>query len=290
MVRDPAARLVALSVLAIAAAITGCSTTAPLPPRAVELNRLGAAALGSGDLPTAEARLALAIEYSPRFTEAWVNLGLLELRRGERGKARKDIAHARSLNPDLPAPHHAMGLVEEREGRTRQAEASYRAALEVDPGFAPSRANLGRLLFAGGRFEDAREQFLRLTEVAPEALDGWLGLAESLARLGRERDCDLTTGRARRRFGDRPEIVVLVARQLLRRGAYGEAAEVLEPLASQGDPRRRAEAWAWLGVALLGEGDVDAAGRAAEQALALDAGDAVAAFVLGRARGAALAE
>src|SRR5207248_11282033 len=83
----------------------GCASVPPLPPRAAELNRDGAAALAAGDLATAEARLAVALEYSPRFTEAWVNLGYVELRRGNLEKARKDFVKARELNPDLQAPH-----------------------------------------------------------------------------------------------------------------------------------------------------------------------------------------
>jgi tetratricopeptide (TPR) repeat protein len=263
----------------------GCTVAVPLPPKALEMNRLGAAALAAGDLPTAEARLAVAIEYSPKFTEAWVNLGLLELRRGDLKAARKDLKQARSLNPDLPSPHHAMGLLEERMARPKQAEASYRAALEVNPGFAPSRANLGRLLFGSGRYDEAREQFLRLTEVAPEALEGWLGLVESLLRLGRERDSDLAAGRARRRFGDRPELVLLVARQMLRRGAFADAEALLAPLTAQDDARRSAAAWSWVAVARLGAGHVAAAVVAADEALAADGSNPVARYVLARVEG-----
>jgi tetratricopeptide (TPR) repeat protein len=258
----------------------GCTVPVPLPPKALEMNRLGAAALGAGDLQTAEARLAIALEYSPKFTEAWVNLGLLELRRGNLNAARKDLTHARSLNPDLPSPHHAIGLLEERMARPKQAAASYRAALEVNPGFAPSRANLGRLLFGSARYDDAREQFLRLTEVAPESLEGWLGLAESLLRLGRERDSDLTVGRARRRFGDRPELVLLIARQLLRRRAFADAEALLAPLTAEGDLPRSAAAWSWVAVARLGAGHVDGAVGAAKESLAADPSNPVARYVL----------
>jgi Flp pilus assembly protein TadD len=273
-----------LAVLGVA--LAACTVPVPLPPKALELNRLGAAALAAGDLPTAEARVAVAIEYSPKFTEAWVNLGLIELRRGDLELARKHIKHARSLNPDLPAPHQALGLLEERCSRPKEAEAAYRAALAVDPGFAPARANLGRMLFASGRFDDAREQFLRLVEVAPTSLGGWLGLAESLSRLGRDRDGDVVIERARRRFGDDPEIVMLVARQMLRRGAYGEAEALLEPLTQAGDPKRSARAWAWLGVARLGSGDVHGAGVAADEALLSDSSDSVARYVLTQAESA----
>jgi len=272
------------TVTSIAAAIllvlAGCTVAVPLPPKALELNRLGAAALGAGDLATAEARLALAIEYSPKFTEAWVNLGLLELRRGDLAQARKDLTHARTLNPDLPTPHHALGLLDEQTSRPKQAEANYRAALAVNPGFAPARANLGRMLFASGLYDEAREQFLRLTEVAPDALEGWLGLVESFVRLGRERDADIATGRARARFGNRPDIVMLVARQLLRRGAFEEAEGTLAPLTAAADPARSATAWAWVAVARLGLGRPDAAEVAAREALAANAAEPVAQFVL----------
>src|SRR6476659_10145728 len=81
-------RSVVFAALLIAFGV-GCASVPPLPPRAIELNRHGAAALAAGDLSAAEARLSVAIEYSPRFTEAWVNLGDVELRRGNLQRARK---------------------------------------------------------------------------------------------------------------------------------------------------------------------------------------------------------
>jgi tetratricopeptide (TPR) repeat protein len=274
-------RVVACLVLSAA---LGCSNAVPLPPRALELNRLGAAALGAGDLETAEVRLALALEYSPKFTEAWVNLGLVELRAGNIKAARKDLTHARSLNEDLPAPHHALGLLEEEQGRMDQAEKHYRAALRVDPGFAASRVNLARMLFAQGRVDESREQFERLTEVAPDAIDGWVGLVEAFLRLGRESDADHVTGRARARFGDRPELVLLVARQLLRRGAFAEVAPLLAPLTALDGPRA-ATAWAWIAVARLGAGDRQSARDAALEALGRSPRDPVATYVLAASGG-----
>lgn len=268
-----------LTVFALLAAV-GCSTVPPLPPKAVELNRDGAAALAAGDLTTAEARLAVAIEYSPRFTEAWVNLGYVELRRGNFEQARKHFAKARSLNADLPAPHHALGLLADRRDQQKDAEGHYRAALKVDPGFVPARVNLARRLFQRGAFEESREQFLRLTQVEPDAPAGYLGLAECLLRLDREAEADAVIERARTRFGDTPELLVLVARQLLRRGANAEAEEILAPLTEDADKSRAAAAWSWIGVARLARGDEPGAQAAAREALAFDKNDGVAMSVL----------
>ncbi len=273
-----------LTGLSALTSLTGCASTPPLPPKAVALQRDGAAALAAGDLATAEARLSVALEYSPRFTEAWVDLGYVELRRGNLDRARKHFVKARSLNPDLPAPHHALALLADQRGLGKEAEASYRAALAVDPGFAPSRANLARRYFSRGAFEQARDQFLKLTQVQPDVLEGYLGLAECLFRLEREAEADEVLTRARGRFGDTIELRLLVARQLLRRDAFEEAEEVLATVTAGPDRGRAGAAWAWIGVARLARGDVDGARAAAREARSIDPSDAVAAEVVKRAR------
>ncbi len=273
-------RLGLLSVLCVVLlCAVGCATIPPLPPKADELNRQGAAALAAGDLMAAQARLNLAIEYSPRFTEAWVNLALVELRRGNLDLAYQDAKRARDLNPNIASPHHAMALIADRRGLGEDAEANYRAALKVDPGFAPSRQNLGRRLFARGEFEDAREQFFRLNLVAPNEMVGWLGLSECLLRLGRDGEADEAITRARALFGDRPELLMLVARQLLRRGAYVRAEEILTPLTSDRDASRGGAAWAWIAVCRLARGENGAAAEAANEALSFDRQNAIAEFV-----------
>src|SRR5271166_5537500 len=175
-------------LLFLVSGCAGCTSPLALPKKAALLNALGVQALVAGDLASAEARLSVALEYSPRFVEAWVNLGYVELGRGGFEQARRDFLRARELNQDIPAPHHALGVLAEAEGKTLQAESFYRAALKVDPGFAPARANLGRRLFARGQFENAREQFERLVAVAPGEVRGWAGWVESLLQLGREAD------------------------------------------------------------------------------------------------------
>ena len=123
--------------------------------------------LPPSDLSTAEARLALAIEYSPALHRG---LGEPRVRRAAARKPRtsrsKHFSRARDLNPDLPAPHHALGALADRrgEGHARR-EALSRGARRSTPAFVAARVNLARRLFERGAFEDAREQFLRLTQV-----------------------------------------------------------------------------------------------------------------------------
>ena len=261
-------------------ACLGCASTPPLPAEAIALNLAGARAITQGDLSVAEARLSVALEYSPRFVEAWVNLGYVELGRGNFEQARRDFLRARDLNQDIPAPHHALGLLADREGRGDEAEAQYRAALKVDPGFAPARANLARRLFARGQYENAREQFERLIEVAPNWIEGWEGKAETLRQLGRGAETEALASRARELFGDSPPVLLLVARERLDRGEWAEAEALLAPVLGGADRARACSAWSWIAIARIGRGDPAGARDAARAALAIDRNAAVARYAL----------
>ena len=271
-----------LAVLAACAVVfaTGCAATAPLAPKAIALNDQGAKALQADDLEHAEAELGLALEYNPRFTEAWVNLGLVEMRLGHFEKAHHDFRKAIELNPDLPAPFHGRGLLEERMGELEKAEKSYREALKVDPGFGPARVNLGRLLFARHEYDAAREQFLRLTEVAPNVVEGWSGLVESMLRLHRDHEADALLDQARDKLGERPALVLLVARRLLRDGDAPAAIAALDPITRDGNPKIQASAFAWIAVARAAQGDIEASRTAAHKALELDPKNDVALYAM----------
>jgi tetratricopeptide (TPR) repeat protein len=273
-------RLHHLGLSILLPALVACVHPAPLPAKAIELNRDGAAAMAAGDLEKAEARIALALEYNPRFTEAWVNLGTIEMDRGNFARAHRDFVKARDLNPDLATPHHALGLLADREESGADAERNYRAALRVDPGFAPARVNLARRLFERGAVEEAREQFLRVTQVAPEVVEGWAGLCETLLRLQRPDDAEVVLARARTQFGDHPSLEILEARFLLRRNAFADAEQRLAPLSRLADRKQASAALSWLAIARLGKGDVAGAIDAAERATSIDPDDGVARYAL----------
>ncbi len=270
----------------LATAAVGCGGSVPLPKKAIELNASGARALEAGDLTAAEARLSVAIEYSPRFVEAWVNLGYVELRRGNFEQARRDFVKARDLNPDLPAPHHALGVVADKQGLGEEAEKRYRAALAVDPGFAPARINLARRLYARGQYENAREQFERLEQVAPGDPEAWAGRAEALIELGRRAEAEAVVEEGRERAGDAPVLMILVGREHLLRAEWDDAEAALAPVVGDADRSVACAALAWIAVGRAARGDPTGATEAARAALAIDHGDAVAAYVLRRVRGA----
>jgi Flp pilus assembly protein TadD len=271
-----------LPLLWLGVVLVACAGQAPLPSHALELNQAGADALARGDLETADARLSVALEYSPHFVEALVNLGLVDMQRGNFTRARTLLQRARRLNADVAQVHHALGVLSERERRPDLASQHYREALAVDPGFSAARANLGRLLFDAGFFEDARLTFKKLVEVAPAAAAGHTGLAEALIRLGRVAEADAVIADAARRFPDDAALVVLRARALLRRGDSDGARSLLLPLAEKRD-EFSARALAWLSAVELTRGEPALAAEAARRALRLDPDDGLARHLLSRA-------
>lgn len=266
-----------LSLFAVA-----CKGAAPLPPKAIELNRSGVEALEQGDLETADARFSLALEYNPHFVEPLVNQGLVELQRGNFRHARQLLARAKRLNPDIAQPHHGLGVLAEREHRPDIASKHYREALAVDPGFAPARQNLARLLFAAGQYEHARVEFKRLVEVAPDQPAGYSGLAECLLHLNRVLEADAIVREGYTKFPDSAELVMLQARTLLRGGNPDAAVEMLTPLAQERDDTA-VVALGWLATAELARNKPRFAVGAAKKALALDPHDPVAVYALAAA-------
>jgi len=259
--------------------LVGCSAGVPLPPQAAVLNQAGVEALARGDLETADARLSVALEYSPRFVEALVNLGLVELERGNFARARLLCERARRLNPDVAQPHHALGVLAERERRPDLASKHYYEALRVDPGFAPARENLGRLLFRAGLVEEALVQFQRLVAVAPDSPSARASLCAALVRLHREGESDALLAAALARFPDDPALLLLAARRDLRGGKLESALETLAPLAARHD-ELGAAALAWLAVTEQARGRSAEAAARARQALRLDPESSVATYAL----------
>jgi tetratricopeptide (TPR) repeat protein len=273
-------RCLALAIVLLLAA--GCKAAAPLPPKAVALNRAGVDALAEGDLETADARFSLALEYNPHFVEALTNLGLVALKRGNFARARQLLARAHRLNPDVAQPLHGLGVLAEREHRPDRAAEYYREALRIDPGFAPARANLARLLFAAGMLEHARIQFKRLVEVAPNQPTGYRGLAQSLLRLGRTAEAEQVASAGHARFPHNAWLTILAARTEIRHGRIAEAKRMLIPLASSRDDAA-ASALSWLATAELAAGRPRYAVGAAGRALRLEPNNSVAVFALAMA-------
>lgn len=258
-----------LLLLVTQTTLLGCGGAAQLPIGALTHNSAGAAALQHGDLEAAAAHLELALEYNEEFVEALTNLGLVELARGNFGRARQLLARAIRLNPDFAQSHHGLGVLAEREFQPDQASDHYRAALAVDPGFAPARANLARLLLQAGYAEHALLHFQKLIHSAPENVVSHRGRVETLMLLGRDDEAAAGLRLASGVFTNDPGLQLLRGRLELRHGRIQAARAAWTPLSKRRDDFGVA-ALAWLAVVELAERNAEAAVRTANRALQLD--------------------
>ncbi|HOX45191.1 MAG TPA: tetratricopeptide repeat protein [Myxococcota bacterium] len=171
-----------VSVLALAACLSGCLGGGAVPPEAVRMNRLGVERLRVGDAEGARAALQVSLEYQPCFADALANLALLAYRAGQLERAEALVVQALDCRPDLVQAHNLGGAVARAQGRLEEAEARYLDALALDPGALDPRRNLVLLGLERGDLGAAEEQLRRLTALAPD--DAWLQpLRAALAEL-----------------------------------------------------------------------------------------------------------
>jgi tetratricopeptide (TPR) repeat protein len=141
-----------------------------IPPQAVENTSFCAQYITEGKLDEAEARAKIAIEFAPKYAEAWNCRGLVEYRRGHLELAIEYFKRSLSYRNDFAEAHNNMGSVMVNEMRDYGAgEDQFRQALEIDPGYVDARFNLAMTLYYEKRPEEAHDQFLRCLELQPNA-------------------------------------------------------------------------------------------------------------------------
>ena len=116
--------------------------------------------------------------------------------------------------------------------------------------------------------------------VAPDAIEGWVGEAETLRQLGRPSQAEGVVARASERFGDVPALRLLRAREQVERGEWLEAEALLAPLAGSPDAGARLRGLGLDRHRAHRSRRLDGAREAARAALAIDRDDAVARYAL----------
>lgn len=168
----PAARPVLLlipTVLLGLAPAPGCSSTPRLPDRAstadqidqiakrrAEASRLTQEAERLGktdpDLAIETYRRALALDDSAH--NAWNNLGMLYMERGNYADAVAAYQVAADLIPGDPRPLYNIGIAYQRNGWGEEAFRNFAQALERDPSHLPSMRGFVRAAEMTGRADD----------------------------------------------------------------------------------------------------------------------------------------
>ena len=203
----------------------GCAKRIPPPnPEAEHHNEQCAALLHDGDLEGARQHCLEALEYSPRYAAALLNLAVVELRSDQKPAARDTFLKALALDEKLSEAHNDLGVLAMEERRFEEAEKRFKRALEISPDYVQARYNLAldyylwknnakakeqvfRLMgthpelsdpihfdavlrLADGKVDDAIKQLVQCVTMSPERSGYWLALGVGLARAKRYGEAD----------------------------------------------------------------------------------------------------
>jgi len=149
------------------------------PDNAVYRNSLGFVYFSLAEYDLARTHYEKAIRLAPAFTEAHVNLALVDSEQGRYQEAEAQYRKALA-DPSYPTPEKVYvnwGLTLRKRGDPAGAGTMFRKAIEARPRYARAHFEMGRLLEEQGDAEGALREYL-------EAWDGMPELAELNLRLG----------------------------------------------------------------------------------------------------------
>lgn len=168
--------------------------------------------------------------------DRWIERADLAVAQGDNHRALETLRQVLAIDPDHAVAHARLSTVLFRMKRLHAALYEAETAVGLSPEHPATHAALGLALMGHRRFADARRELTTVIEMAPEGAQGYFLLSTLSSIEGRRHETLELLHQALERDPDDPAIVT----------ALGDH---------------------WLGV-----GDLDAAGRAAQDALALDPG------------------
>ena len=142
-----------------------------------ELSRLVAiTAYEQRDYPLAEACARQAVAQNPQDAQAWNQLGLLAIRRGEAAEAENLFRRAADSDPACAQAWFNLGKAANKRGDFAAAIGHYREGLRHSPAFLPAWIDLGDLLRQTGAHDDAAACYREVLRIRP-------GFGPALQRL-----------------------------------------------------------------------------------------------------------
>jgi len=223
------------------------------------------------------------VAAAPEQADAAVNLSVALRHLGRLEEALGHAQRATRLAPRQLAAWNALGLAALDLGRLDEARAAFEAALRLAPGHAALELHRAHALRRLGRPTEALAAYEAAVAADPRLLEGWRGIGQVQATLGRTGAALAARTRALQLApGDR-DVALEHAVALLQAGRPSDAVTRLEA-ATRADAHD-AQAWAWLGRAHLKQGALAPARAAFERARALDPGDATVAHLLAAVTG-----
>jgi Tfp pilus assembly protein PilF len=139
-----------------------------------------------GRMDEAKALYLEALNISPAFEGAHLNLGAVLNQTGHREQAMEEFKRAIQLKPDDASAYNDLGAVL-GDGHLDESIALFLKAIEISPGYADAHKNLGQAMDSKGRIEEAVAHYQQAVRLKPDSTGYfWLGL--DLEKLGRDKE------------------------------------------------------------------------------------------------------
>lgn len=220
-----------------------------------------------------------ALELSPAYSNALLNLGKLLADTGRLSEAVAKYEEALRLRPDSADIHNNLGSALASLGRIEEALARYQEALRIRPDFTGARLNLGVALAGRGKIDEAIGHYQKILQLQPDSADAHLNLGVALEGRGRADEAIAHYQKSLELKPDFADAHNNLGLTLAGRGQTDKAiAHYHEALEIKPD---FAEAYLNLGLALAGRGQVDEAVADYQRALKIRPNFAKAHFNLG---------
>lgn len=188
-----------------------------------------------GDDGAAIAVLSKAVASDPLWAIGRVELGRLQLKRGEAEAALHQLDVARSLAFDNPRAHYLFALAAADTGRHTEAKGALEVALSLREGFADAQLRLATMLDAEGDTKEAL-RLLKAYRATHEASNGQrLQYASLLERSGEPKAAEAEL----RALMEVPALRTLVARRLIALLEAQGRAQDAQKVRNQVDPPKR---------------------------------------------------
>ena len=114
----------------------------------------------------------------PELAAPYINIGLIQIKRGNLHSAETALLHAAALAPSQPEIYNSLGIIYRRMGRFNDAETAYLKALQCAPDYANAHLNIGILydiyLDNLSAARDHYERYLTLSGGDNELIKKWL--------------------------------------------------------------------------------------------------------------------
>lgn len=159
------------------ALLSACLSSPPVHPRALECNELCAQYIGAGDLTRAEVQCDLGLQFSPQYSDLWVQKGLIALRRGQTSVAKDHFIKALRFNQEQAQAYNNLGYIYYQERSYGKAHDNFQRALKVNPDYTEARYNLALTFKDMGEKDKAKKELRTLTAINQS-------LADPYAQLG----------------------------------------------------------------------------------------------------------